>query len=750
MPLIARQRSRLAVLAVLALVGSLLAVSAVPAVAAADDTADATAEHSACVGAATEDAGFSDMGNSFAADAANCLAHYGISTGSGDGSTFAPEKAVTRLQMARFLSRAAGPAGIDTMGVEAQGLPDISDLGEEAQHAVNTVASLGIMTARSDDTFDPAGTVSRRDMAVHLAAFLSNALVGPGGVDIDDLKDDLESGASPFTDIGEVSVSAHKAIRDIFELGVTTGTTDTTFSPENPVSRAQMAAFITRALAHTNARPAGITAQGPSTAFVEAPSGTGDGGGSVNLSVSIRDDMHAAVPDASIDVISTSTPDEAFDDAGECVTDELTSGDDCKITATDEATDPDGNATASVTLAGSAGTTTAWVWTGDTDDAFDADTTDSAMVEIDRVLEATQTLVTEDMKKNAKFLKFGDTVTYTLQVADTNGDPVSKADAAVTATATIVTLDANGSVSDTADTSRTVTTHMTDASGRIEISFTQDDPTAGSEDRGDRIRLTLALGGETHTLDESKVNDRDAAAGIQVIWSDAKSSIAESAVDANDGGTLTVSSVVSYHEVEDGGSAVGNAMMATLVDQYGDPVRGHKIGIWSTGATASSITGSAPDNAATAPVDQRTTDRNGVATKRYTLALPTGETGATELLQARYVTVTGCRDTEASCDETDDVITITDDDVDEVSHWWATKVSAASSADVLAVDTDNNTVVLAGPLLVTYKAGDYFEESAAGAQSGITMDAFEKALEAGDTLTVVTNTTSGISTFTIG
>ena len=122
MPLIARQRSRLAVLAVLALVGSLLAVSAVPAVAADDDTADATADYSACVGAATEDAGFSDMGNSFAADAANCLAHYGISSGTGDGSTFSPDKAVTRLQMARFLSRAAGPAGIDTMGVEASGV----------------------------------------------------------------------------------------------------------------------------------------------------------------------------------------------------------------------------------------------------------------------------------------------------------------------------------------------------------------------------------------------------------------------------------------------------------------------------------------------------------------------------------------------------------------------------------------------------------------------------------------------------
>ena len=43
------------------------------------------------------------------------------------------------------------------MMVSAQGLTDIADLSEEAQDAVNTVASLGIMTAGSDDTFNPAG-----------------------------------------------------------------------------------------------------------------------------------------------------------------------------------------------------------------------------------------------------------------------------------------------------------------------------------------------------------------------------------------------------------------------------------------------------------------------------------------------------------------------------------------------------------------------------------------------------------------
>ena len=115
MPLIARQRSRLAVLAVLALVGSLLAVSAVPAAAAGDKEPTYPATYSACVGAAAEDAGLTDMdGHSFEA-AANCLAHYNITKGTSEG-VFSPSASVTRLQMALFLARAAGPAGIEPVG----------------------------------------------------------------------------------------------------------------------------------------------------------------------------------------------------------------------------------------------------------------------------------------------------------------------------------------------------------------------------------------------------------------------------------------------------------------------------------------------------------------------------------------------------------------------------------------------------------------------------------------------------------
>ncbi|MCY4621426.1 MAG: S-layer homology domain-containing protein [bacterium] len=737
MPLIARQRSRLAVLAVLALVGSLLAVSAVPAVAAADDTADEKAMYSACVGAATEDAGFTDMDSSFAADEANCLAHYGITLGTGN-SMFSPNMGVTRLQMARFLSRAAGPAGIDTMGVESQGLTDIADMSEEAQEAVNTVAHLGIMTARADDTFDPAGIVSRRDMAVHLAAFLSAALVGPGGVDIDDLKNGRASGDTPFTDISEVSVSAHKAIRDVFELGVTTGKTDTTFAPNDPVSREQMAAFITRALAHTNARPAGISVQGATTGDTEE---TGH-----ELQISVRDEKHQPEPDALVDVISTSEPDEAFDDEGACVSKNVTGN--CTISTGDYQTDPDGNTDgATVTLPDSAGTLTVMVWTGEVGDKFDNDSTDFASIEIDAALPADMIKVTDDTKAESDFLKFGDTVTYTLQVVNEEGDPVAEEDLAVTIRS-VITDTTTGVTPVRANTVTSEAVHKTDAAGRIEVSFSEDDPD-GDKDNQDTVTLTLTL---TRTgdpaLDITGVNDQDTrdvdeAANIQAIWSDADA-VATS---------LTLSQRVKYHETNDDG--VSNSLMATLVDQYGDPVRSQKVAVWSdaenpvTGPSEGLGRGSAATDTSPAgpgslddPADRRTTSRKGVATKTYTRSATAPDT---ETLNAHYIRIVGCDDAaNADAEETcfqEDGVTAQADDVpipadETVSHYWAQRVdSDTASGPVLVADKDNNSIVITatvdgvtGPWLVTYKAGDQFTVDGGATK----IEGFEKALRVAD------------------
>jgi S-layer homology domain len=52
----------------------------------------------------------------------------------------------------------------------------------------------------------------------------------------------------PFNDIGGLSQNFQDSIAALYQSGITTGTTPTTYSPGNPVTRAQMAAFLARAL----------------------------------------------------------------------------------------------------------------------------------------------------------------------------------------------------------------------------------------------------------------------------------------------------------------------------------------------------------------------------------------------------------------------------------------------------------------------------------------------------------------------
>ena len=373
MPLIARQRSRLAVLAVLALVGSLLAVSAVPAVAATDGKASAKARFSACVAAATEDAGFTDMDGNFGEDAANCLAHYEITTGTSEG-VFSPSDSITRLQMALFLTRAAGPAGIEMDDPEDQGFSDISGLTDAIQNGINQAAAAGFM-AGDGATFDPMGGVSREDMAVFLDAFLAAADVElddkaevPYNIDDDDID-------TPFKDVGGVTFAAYNAINRLFELGVASGTGDgTTFSPDALLSRAQMAVFITRALGHTTARPAGLSVQvDPKSAYRdETPT----------IEAALRDSNHDPIPDELVEVFAAQSHVEAFDDEGVCsedLKDEVLGSigaTRCTIDAADEATEPDGNVLLEIDASDFClADTTLWAWSGDIGDDFDADET---------------------------------------------------------------------------------------------------------------------------------------------------------------------------------------------------------------------------------------------------------------------------------------------------------------------------------------------------------------------------------------
>ena len=158
-----------------ALVASLLAVGASPAGAqlTANDKADNTSVLSACVGDALDDHMFSDVSDGHAfGDAINCVAYYGITNGTGDGSTFSPNQDVTRAQMAVFIARAAEVAGVD-VGSGSGGFSDIGGIWQEAQDAINALAAKGMIPSGGE--FRPDDAITRAEMATFLVGLMVKA-----------------------------------------------------------------------------------------------------------------------------------------------------------------------------------------------------------------------------------------------------------------------------------------------------------------------------------------------------------------------------------------------------------------------------------------------------------------------------------------------------------------------------------------------------------------------------------------------
>ncbi|MDJ0664032.1 MAG: DUF4397 domain-containing protein [Acidimicrobiia bacterium] len=152
----------------------------------------------------------------------NKIALLGITKGTGP-DTFSPSDSVTRGQMAAFLNRALGlnPSAVDFF------TDDDSSIFEAD---INAIAAAGITKGTSAATYSPNDPVTRGQMA----AFLVRAFnIPPSAVDA-------------FTDDDGTLFEAE--INALAAAGITKGTSATTYSPDAPVTRAQMATFLVRAL----------------------------------------------------------------------------------------------------------------------------------------------------------------------------------------------------------------------------------------------------------------------------------------------------------------------------------------------------------------------------------------------------------------------------------------------------------------------------------------------------------------------
>ena len=647
---------------------------------------DHPARLSACVGPALEPAGFHDMEGSFAEDAADCLAHYGITFGTSP-ELFSPSDTVTRLQMALFLVRAAGPAGIKLPEVSDQGFADL-DFGSGA---VNQMAELGIVEGTSSTTFDPYGLVTRSQMARWLARFLSAAPTGPGGTDIDTVEPDDDH----FTDLSSVDFRTRAAIRKIYEMGVTAGTSPFTFSPDEEVTRGQMAVFITRMLGHTHARPAGLTIQATEPAI----SGDSDG----TVSISYRDGTHRPLAGQLVDVFMSTNPEMAFDDAGSCTGDVSTAvglGRACVMDNSDSVTSPSGYVQFDLDLGADTGALRIWAWRGPNGTVYDNGAGTAVVLDVRTLGIPTALEVTDDMLPTARKLRFGDTVTFTFRLVDANGAPVPKPD---------VEFSVGMERSWNGRSLRPDTiTKETGPDGSVEIEVRHADPNPEPEDMGDVAQLDLDVldSGTLEVRDRTTVGmlaDDGNSEDRLLDWSDEEGVIT----------SLTLSVPEEYLVATSEGVGVSNKALAQLTDQYGSGTGGGEaIAFTSTDSNV------APNNVS------RTVKAGGVAILDYRRD---SDSGATEVITARSGILTA-----------------------SARQYWAGRIPSATSGsgEVIVVEPGNNrAVVLAGDdvWLVEYSPADRFEIG----DEHVRVSTFEAALTVGDTLAFEISPSGAANTYTL-
>ena len=112
---------------------------------------------------------------------------------------------------------------------------------------------LMITTGTTDTTYSPDDPVIR----AHMALFLTRLYERVAG-------SEAPAADTEFTDIAERNDEQQAAIGQLFGLGVTTGTSATTYSPSDNVTREQMASFVARmyrvldALAEAPGAPTGV------------------------------------------------------------------------------------------------------------------------------------------------------------------------------------------------------------------------------------------------------------------------------------------------------------------------------------------------------------------------------------------------------------------------------------------------------------------------------------------------------------
>ncbi len=161
--------------------------------------------------------------DSWARESIDKAAEHGLMNGVGEGR-FGLGETISREQFVTILVRMFGWESVS--GEDAA--IDIAD--SWAREFVNTAAANGVIDAGGK--FRPRDAITRREMAVMLVRALGLGELAKADADA----------ALPFTDV----TAQRGYIAIAYEIGMTTGATETTFEPDGTATREQAAAMLVR------------------------------------------------------------------------------------------------------------------------------------------------------------------------------------------------------------------------------------------------------------------------------------------------------------------------------------------------------------------------------------------------------------------------------------------------------------------------------------------------------------------------
>lgn len=174
---------------------------------------------------------FTDTVGSVHRASIDCLTWWGITEGR-TPTSFAPNRAITRGQVAAMLARLLEHAGLADPAAPSAGFADTR--GHLFEDQIDMLAHLGVINGVSPTRFEPDEPLERAQMASLLARMFAEVSGTP-----------LPAGPLPFDDVSASSVHA-EAIARLAAAGITTGVTATSYQPARSVMRRSMASFVMR------------------------------------------------------------------------------------------------------------------------------------------------------------------------------------------------------------------------------------------------------------------------------------------------------------------------------------------------------------------------------------------------------------------------------------------------------------------------------------------------------------------------